>query len=88
MKPLCNTLALLSRRQPLKEFIIMKILQKLDEVFDNYAIPIITLINTLGIEAIERILVQNLQLFLNRVGNKQHTVYTYSLLVSISNFLI
>ncbi|KYB25878.1 uncharacterized protein LOC100142597 isoform X1 [Tribolium castaneum] len=82
LKPMCSVLAILSQRGPLREFIILKIFQKLDEVFDNFALPVITAVNSLGIDAIQSIVLPNLNLFLARVVEKQDLAFNYSILES------
>jgi hypothetical protein len=82
LKPICNVLAILCRRDPLKEFVILKLLQKMDEVFQNYALPIVTTANSLGIDAIRSIVVPNITLFLNRAAERQDLPFIYSILVT------
>lgn len=80
LKPICNTLALLCVRDPLKQFVVLKILQKMDQVFENYALPVLPIANSLGFDAIQSIVLPNLALFLSRT-EKGELPFIYSILV-------
>ncbi|RZC35242.1 TAF6-like RNA polymerase II p300/CBP-associated factor-associated factor 65 kDa subunit 6L [Asbolus verrucosus] len=80
LKPICNVLTILCQRTPLKDFVILKISQKLNEVFENYALPVITIINSLNIDAIMSIFLPNVDLFLKRITKKNEPLYVHCIL--------
>lgn len=67
LRPICDVLAILCQRQPLKDYVFVKISQKIEEIFDNSAVAIITAANSLGTDGINNLILPYLHVFLKKI---------------------
>ncbi|KAL3278167.1 hypothetical protein HHI36_013508 [Cryptolaemus montrouzieri] len=82
LKPMCWVLAILCRRYPLREFVMAKLTQKLPELFVQFSLPLIMILNSLGIDAITTIFVNNIEYFLSTLQDNWQSFYGYCIMVS------
>ncbi|VEN56282.1 unnamed protein product [Callosobruchus maculatus] len=77
LKPLCSVLATLCLREPLRETTINKVNQKLAGLNEKHALPLLTIIYFLGIEAVLKIFLPNLNKFLENITgcDEQDMIY-------------
>lgn len=80
---MCRILAILCVRIPLRERVITKI-EQLDEVKPEFALPIVSIINALGVETVTRLFVPNASNFLTLSADLDNENLTYELLVIIN----
>ncbi|KAG5867704.1 hypothetical protein JTB14_017298 [Gonioctena quinquepunctata] len=65
LKNMCSTLAVLCLRKPLRDMAIAKINQKLGELSQDKVLPVLAMTYFLGVEAVEKIFVPNINYFFN-----------------------
>lgn len=85
LKPMCSLLSILCLRVPIKEFVIKKIKQKINEIpglCENFCLPILTTVYYLGVDAIMEIFLSNLSFFIEQVMEKRNKDLTQIMLVS------
>ena len=80
---MCKVLAILCDRSPILELVITKIQQKLPEVKLNFLLPIISILNTLGVCAVQEVFLPNIELFLCFLVNNYDSELTFEILVRI-----
>ncbi|GJQ86778.1 hypothetical protein Trydic_g5572 [Trypoxylus dichotomus] len=80
LKPMCSILAILSRRLPIREFVMTKLNQKIPEVKEKFTIPIVYILNAIGIEAIREIFIPYMHFLLLRVESDKNSDFTSAVL--------
>ncbi|KAK9884751.1 hypothetical protein WA026_007600 [Henosepilachna vigintioctopunctata] len=79
LKPMCWVLGILCRRYPLREYVITKLIQQLQKPVEN-CVPIVMIINALGIDAIINVFTNNIEYFFKNLQAEFPTLYEYALM--------
>ncbi|KRT84389.1 hypothetical protein AMK59_1633, partial [Oryctes borbonicus] len=80
LKPMCSILAILSRRLTICELVMAKLNQKIPEVKENFTIPIMHILNAIGLEAIREIFIPYMHFLLLRVEADANPDFTSAIL--------
>ncbi|XP_022913309.1 uncharacterized protein [Onthophagus taurus] len=84
LKPMCSVLAILCERLPLREFVIVKLNQKIKDddakIKENFLLSIVSIINALGVDAIFEIFVPLMNYILTRIEVDQNSDLIYAIL--------
>lgn len=81
LKPMCSILAILSRRLPIRELVLEKLNQKIPEVKENFNVPIMYILNAIGLDAIREIFIPYMNFLLLRVEEDLNPGFTSAILV-------
>ncbi|KAK9747062.1 TATA box binding protein associated factor (TAF) [Popillia japonica] len=84
LKPMCSILAILSRRLPIRELVMAKLNQKIPEVKENFTVPIMHILNAIGLDAIREIFVPYMDFLLLRVEADLNPEFTSAVLQTYS----
>lgn len=82
LKPLCQMLAIICKRVPVRKVILKKIISKFPEIRDDFALPVICAINELGMDAICSVFLPHLSYLLFMIEDDKESNFVYDLLVS------
>lgn len=81
LKPMCTVLSILCDRTALKDIVLLKTLQKFSEVKENFLLPILSIVNAIGFDALESIFLPHLEYFLSHAELNPRPDVDYMLLV-------
>lgn len=78
---MCSTLAILSKRLPIRELIFAKLHQKITDIKENFKLPIIHILNAIGLDAISEIFIPHMDFLLLQSEQSLSPEFTSAILV-------